>query len=134
MPIEEEKRGEEIRVDLTKGAIGEQVSALWDMQEALRKEANPTARKLKLTPARRSAVAARLREDGYEACEAVLREYAQNAPNWLNGETNWRPKNFTRTLGTIGARRSGLQVVPNASEYAEPGVYDSAGNRVGGAE
>lgn len=132
LPIEEENRSEEIRLELTKGAISEQVSALWDLQEALRKEHSPAARKRKLTPARRSMVAARLREDGYEACEAVLRAYAETAPDWLNGETNWRPKNFTRTLGMVGTRKAGLQVVPRASEYAEPGVYDSAGNRVGG--
>lgn len=79
---------------------------LWALQEDLRRNLGargqaPTAERL-LRVAERLEAGARPDE-----CEAVLRQYHKEAKRsgdrkWLNGETNWRPANFDRTLGQVG--------------------------------
>ena len=84
------------------------VERLWAEQERLRREVMPKSRGIKLTDDRRKRVQDRL-DDGYseDDCMAVLAEYAReariNGGEWFNGETNWRPENFARSLGRVGA-------------------------------
>lgn len=95
---------------------------LWGLQERLRKAVNPKARGLRATPERLNRVRARLKADGREACEHVLRVYAAEAKRdgsvrWLNGVTNWRPENFTRALSReVDESRQGYDRPGEASQ------------------
>jgi hypothetical protein len=87
---------------------------LWALQEQLRKQAIPRCRPLPSTDDRLTRVAERLEAGATPAdCEAVLRQFAERAKHdssqgqWFNGETNWRPKNFDRQLGMVGAVNGG---------------------------
>ena len=87
-----------------------QARQLWALQERLRAEVVPGARPLKATVERLGRVLARLKGSTAEDCEAVLRQLASEAranpeaAQWFNGETNWRPSNFDRTLGRLSSR------------------------------
>lgn len=89
------------------------VAELWELQDRLRRECDPHVRSLAMTSKRRRAVAARVAEQGREACEHVLRVYAAEAKRkasiqWFNGVTNWRPDNFDRAL----SRQPGAEDTP----------------------
>lgn len=91
----------------------EEAGHLWDQQELLRAEAIPRSRPLTPNPDRLLLVSQRLEEGNtVDDCMAVLKDYASDArvkpesAKWFNGETNWRPKNFARTLGMAGAPKT----------------------------
>ena len=80
---------------------------LWQRQNELRREAIPGSRMLAATDADLARIAERLEEGRSEDdCDHVLRVYASEArrnpgnAKWFNGQTNWRPENFARALGS----------------------------------
>jgi hypothetical protein len=94
---------------------------LWALQDQLRRELG--GRALKPTAERLLRVAKRLDAGASESdCEAVLRRYRADASKrpesaeWFNGETNWRPLNFDRTLGMAseGARQAAMDPIAEA--------------------
>lgn len=86
---------------------------VWELQERLRAETIPGCRPLAPT-ADRLARIAKLLAGGTtpQECEDVLRAVADRVrrdpaqAEWFNGDTTWRPANFTRELGRIGAAGS----------------------------
>lgn len=88
---------------------------LWALQETLRAEVIPGCRPLKSTPRSLDRVCKLIAEGVTEDdAKAVLMRIAADVKadpscaKWFNGETNWRPANFDRNLGSIGS--------PGASE------------------
>lgn len=92
--------------------------ALWEEQNQLRLAVIPRARKLEPSDQDLGRVAERLAEGRtVDECRHVLRVYAAEArrnpkaARWFNGETNWRPDNFARALGS-----------PDPGDLAVPGA------------
>ncbi len=104
---------------------------LWALQDELRQQLDPDLRPLKPTADRLHRVAAVL-ESGVDAsdCAEVLRKYAADGDaQWFNGETNWRPANFDRALGMVGAKasRAGPAVPSIADIWAEADRLEAQG-------
>ena len=76
-------------------------------------ELNPRFRKRQMNDRHQERIDKILEGSTEEECEAVIRAYAEEADRdptalqYFNGTTNWRPDNFDRTLGKIGAPTSG---------------------------
>ena len=118
----EERRGEEKREEEI-GPLAGAIERLWAYQNELRSSAVPGSRQLRLTKDASAAVAKILKSGHSEDdCRTVLESYAAEArrkpdsARWFNGETNWRPDNFRRTLGQAGAK--------NAKSSAERAMDD----------
>lgn len=84
----------------------EEATRLWNLQEKLRCEAIPGARRRSSSETRLLRIAQRLAGGATpEECEHVLRVYAARAKSepsqaiWFNGETNWRADSFERASG-----------------------------------
>ena len=119
---------------------GEEAGELWDLQEILRASVIPGSKPLKPTADRLVRVCERLqgKAEGEgasrEDCEAVLRAYAEEArrrpdsAKYFNGETNWRPRNFDRTLGSINTQtpkpKTSGAAKPMARDAVEAGVQE----------
>lgn len=111
---------------------GETAGELWDLQELLRSVSIKGSRPLEATADRLVRVCERLDgDDGGGAsrddCEAVLRAYSEEAKRsskgakYFNGETNWRPRNFDRTLGGINLQ---AETTPEKGGRAKPMARD----------
>ncbi len=109
-----------------------QAEQLWDLQERLRQESIPGARRLRPSDERLARVADRLSAGATtEDCEHVLRVYASQCPEqakWFNGDTNWRAANFDRALGQT------LDNVQDATRRSQSRSFGGGGTLVTGGQ
>lgn len=105
------------------------VAVLWAEQERLRAAARPGLRGLALTASARKAISGLLANgftvDDLRACVEAYGAEAKGtgSTQYLDGVTNWRPDNVTRTLGRIGAGsrpREGPSGSPRGPHQPEP--------------